>query len=75
MEHTIAAGDFKSKCLQMLDQVADQREPLLITRQGKPVARLLPMPPEQPLFGAMAGSVLTESDSVAPLDVVWDSSQ
>ena len=71
MEHIIAAGDFKAKCLQMLDEVAEQREPLLITKQGKPVARLIPAPPEQPLFGAMAGSVLSEADIVAPIDADW----
>ncbi len=32
MEHIIAAGDFKAKCLQMLDEVAEQRDPLLITK-------------------------------------------
>ncbi len=59
MEHIIAAGDFKAKCLQMLDEVAEQREPLLITKQGKPVARLIRVSSEHTLFGAMAGSVLS----------------
>jgi len=40
METTIGAGDFKAKCLQILDAVAEHREPLVITKRGKAVARL-----------------------------------
>jgi prevent-host-death family protein len=74
METTIGAGDFKAKCLQLLDDVAARRESLVITKRGKPVARLVPISPEMPLFGAMAGSVLEESDIVSPLDIHWDAS-
>lgn len=74
MEKTIGAGDFKAKCLQLLDEVAVRREPLVITKRGKPVAKLVPIPPELPLFGAMAGSVLEEADIVSPLDIHWDAS-
>ena len=72
MEITIGAGDFKARCLRLLDAVAEQRESLVITKRGKPIARLVPMPAETELFGALAGSVRFESDLVAPLDVEWD---
>ena len=72
METTIGAGEFKAKCLQLLDEVAARREPLVITKRGKPVARLVPMPPDAQLFGALAGSVLDEGDIVAPVDAEWD---
>lgn len=75
METTIGAGDFKARCLQLLDNVAEQREPLVITKRGKPVARLIPMPPETPLFGALAGSVLEETDLLAPIDTEWGSAR
>lgn len=75
MEAIIGAGDFKAKCLQLLDAVAVRREPLIITKRGKPVARLVPMPPDTELFGALAGSVLDESDIVSPIDVDWDASR
>lgn len=74
MESTIGAGDFKARCLQLLDEVATQREPLIITKRGKPVARLVPIAPGGKLFGALAGSVLEETDIVAPMDVDWDAS-
>lgn len=75
MEATIGAGDFKAKCLQILDDVATHREPLIITKRGKPVAKLVPMPPGTQLFGALAGSVLDASDIVAPIDTEWDSAK
>lgn len=75
MEATIGAGDFKAKCLQLLDDVAAHREPLIITKRGKPVAKLIPMPPDAPLFGALAGSVLAEKDIIAPIDAEWDSAK
>jgi prevent-host-death family protein len=75
MESTIGAGEFKAKCLQLLDAVAADREPLIITKRGKPVAKLVPMPAETPLFGAMAGSVLNETDLIAPIDAEWNSAK
>jgi prevent-host-death family protein len=72
METTIGAGDFKAKCLQLLDEVAARREPLIITKRGKPVAKLVPVPPEAELFGALAGSVVSESDIVAPIGEAWE---
>ena len=75
MEATIGAGDFKARCLQLLDDVATHREPLVITKRGKPVARLVPMPPETQLFGALAGSVLDEADIVAPVELEWDAAR
>ena len=72
MHASIGAGDFKAKCLKLLDEVALTREPLVITKHGRPVAKLVPMPPEAELFGAMAGSVRHEGDIVSPLENEWD---
>ena len=75
MEATIGAGDFKAKCLKLLDGVAAHREPLVITKRGKPIARLVPVAPDIQLFGALAGSVLNENDIVSPVDIEWDSAK
>lgn len=70
---TVAAGEFKAKCLKLLDQVAESRQPLTITKHGKPVARLVPMPQERvDPFGALKGSVIWEGDIISPLDVEWE---
>jgi prevent-host-death family protein len=72
---SIGAGEFKAKCLQLLDEVAASRKPLVITKFGKPVARVVPMPPAVKLRGALKGSVLYEGDIVSPLDNDWEASQ
>lgn len=71
----IGAGEFKAKCLKLLDEVAETRHPLIITKHGKPVAKLVPMPPRKDPFGAMAGSVLYEGDIISPIDVEWDANR
>lgn len=75
MQATIGAGDFKARCLKLLDDVANTREPLVITKHGKAVAKLVPIPPETELFGALAGSVRLEGDIVSPLDDEWEASR
>ncbi|MBI4705329.1 MAG: type II toxin-antitoxin system Phd/YefM family antitoxin, partial [Deltaproteobacteria bacterium] len=40
---TIAAGQFKAKCLALLDEVAEHAESYVITKRGRPVARVVPL--------------------------------
>jgi len=72
MAITIPAGEFKAKCLKLLDQVAAERKTLVITKHGKPVAEVIPIREQKSLFGAMKGSVLYMGDIISPLDVEWD---
>lgn len=71
MQTAIGAGEFKAKCLQLLDDVAEKRGTLVITKHGKPVAKLVPVEPEQRLFGALKGSVVGETDIVSPVNSKW----
>ena len=73
MKSTIAAGEFKAKCLKLLDEVAEKRKPLVITKYGKPVAQVVPIPGKQrDIVGSMKGSVTILGDIISPLDVEWD---
>lgn len=72
---TIGAGEFKATCLKLLDEVASSRVPLVITKHGKAVAKLVPMPAPTALFGAMTGSVLNDGDILSPIDVPWDAAR
>lgn len=73
MAATIPAGEFKAKCLKLLDEVAEKRETLVITKRGKPVAHLIPPPAEKiDPFGVLKGSVIWEGDIISPLDVEWE---
>jgi len=42
-EKTIMASRFKAECLALLDQVARTRVPLVVTKHGRPVARVVPL--------------------------------
>ena len=39
---TIKASEFKAKCLKLMDEVAESGEEIVITKNGKPVAKLTP---------------------------------
>lgn len=70
---TIPAGEFKAKCLKLLDEVAEKRQTLVITKRGKPVAEVVPMPAKQRnIVGSMKGSVKILGDIISPIDVEWD---
>lgn len=57
----IGAGEFKQRCLALLDRVAESGIPLVVTKRGKPVARVVPIdPPGAPLTGSIR--ILTDND-------------
>ena len=64
---TIAAGTFKARCLRLMDEVQSTRQPLLITKKGRPVAKLVPAnePPDD-IFGCMRGKMEIVGDILAP---------
>ena len=69
----IAAGEFKAKCLALLDEVANHRLELVVTKRGKPVAKLVPIATEKPLvIGRMAGSIQITGDIVSSTGEIWD---
>jgi len=64
---TIAAGKFKATCLSVLDEVQAKREPVTVTKNGKPVAQLVPMPLGEvdPIFGFYKGKLQIVGDIVS----------
>jgi prevent-host-death family protein len=68
----IKAGEFKAKCLELMDEVAASGESIVVTKRGKPVAKLGPIV-ERPasLFGFLAGNFELIGDVVLPVDVDW----
>lgn len=71
-ERTVPAGEFKAKCLQILDEVNRSREPVTVTKRGKPVARIVSVSQKKSAFASMADTVLMETDIVRPVDDPWD---
>lgn len=70
----IAAGQFKARCLSLLDLVSRSQQVVTITKRGKPVARLVPLEVEKPrkLFGWLAGHVVAEDDIMSPTGERWE---
>ena len=73
----MAAAEFKAKCLRVMEEVRKYRTPIVITKKGKPVAKLVPADePKKSLFGCMAGKIRimgdVESTSVFPPIEQWD---
>lgn len=67
----IPAGEFKSKCLALLDQVAVTRQEIVVTKRGRAVAKLVPIEKAP----SLRGSVLEADDIVDPIDVVWEANK
>lgn len=70
------ASEFKAKCLQLMDEVAATGEPVVVTKNGRPVSRLEPYR-QRPttLFGSLAGAMILTPDIVDPLDVEWEATR
>jgi prevent-host-death family protein len=60
MTITVPAGEFKAKCLKLLDEVAETGETIVVTKRGKPVARLGPLEPPPSLKGSVTFLVSDE---------------
>ncbi len=70
---TMKASEFKAKCLGLMDEVAENGGEIVITKNGKPVSRLVPYR-EKPVnwFGADRGKLEILGDIISPIDVEWE---
>jgi prevent-host-death family protein len=63
----MAAGVFKANCLAVMDEVQAKRETVVITKHGKPVAKLVPISADKDeIFGFLAGKGKATGDVVSP---------
>lgn len=70
---TMKASEFKAKCLKLMDEVATSGNGIIITKNGRPISRLIPYR-EKPksLFGIDRGRIRIFGDIIAPLKVEWE---
>jgi prevent-host-death family protein len=74
----IAAGEFKSKCLKLMDDVAHDHTELVVTKRGKPLVKIIPyQEPEKATrsaYGWMKGTITIpdDLDLTQPMDVEWE---
>ena len=72
-QRTMKASEFKAKCLGLMDEVAENGGEIVITKNGKPVAKLTAFH-ERPrsLFGIDKGRLKITGDIISPIDVEWE---
>jgi prevent-host-death family protein len=72
MKH-LPAGAFKAHCLTVMKQVQATREPVIVTKRGAPVVKVVPIEVENnDIFGFMAGRVKIVGDIESPIAVEWE---
>jgi prevent-host-death family protein len=68
---TIAASRFKAQCLALLDEVAESGEEIVVTKRGRPVARIMAVAEPAGLAGSVTFNV-DDDELIAPLGERWD---
>ena len=70
---TFGAGEFKAQCLKLIDEVNQTKQPIIITKHGKPMAELRPIADETySLFGCLENSVEIVGDIVEGTGELWE---
>jgi prevent-host-death family protein len=69
----IGAGEFKAKCLGLMELVKEQKQEIVITKHGQPVAKLVPFQDKMPdLRGFLKDSVKITGDIVHSPAIPWN---
>lgn len=76
MKSVVPIGEFKTHCYQIFDQAQKDGNPVIITRKGKPIAKILPLDSEiekdECFFDSLKDSVAIKGDIVSSIDVKWN---
>ena len=71
---TIPAAVFKAQCLTLMEDVRSTKRPLIITKRGNPVAKLVPMDePTDDFIGRLKGVFEVVGDLDADAPEAWES--
>jgi len=68
---TIGAAEFKARCLKLMDEVAATGNALVVTKNGKPVVRILPAVPRRSIIGRRVGRGKIIGDIISPIYEEW----
>jgi prevent-host-death family protein len=68
---TVSASRFKAECLAMLDEVAATGEEVIVTKRGRPVARVSATTEPESLRDSVAFNV-SDEELIEPLEIEWD---
>jgi len=72
----IAAGAFKARCLAVMKQVQSTGVPVLVTKRGAPMVKVVPIRPEKDdIFGFLKDEAKIVGDIESPIPVEWGTIQ
>lgn len=68
----ISASQFKARCLALLDDVAESGAEIVVTKRGRPVARVVPIDDARESLRGSVTQLVSDEELMAPIDVVWE---
>jgi prevent-host-death family protein len=76
-QQQVGAAEFKARCLELVDRVRESHAEFVVTRHGRPVAKLVPVDPQEEatttaFVGSMRGTVLRYDRPFDPVPGDWD---
>ena len=70
---TMKASEFKAKCLKLMDEVAAGGDEIVVTKNGRPTAKLVAYRKKpRSLYGAGRGRMKIIGDIVSPVELEWE---
>lgn len=72
---TMAISEFKVHALKVLNEISKDRETIIITKRGKPIAQIAPHSETEmkPMSGKLKDAFVFEEDIVTPLgEELWE---
>lgn len=70
---TVSAGNFKTHCLSLINEVVQSNASVIVTKYGKPVAKLVPFDTDKDINDKpLRGSVTFLGDVISPIDEEWE---
>jgi len=72
----MAAGTFKARCLAIMKQVHSTGEPVIVTKRGAPIVKVVPIRNEKDdIFGFLKDELMIVGDIESPIPVEWGTTQ
>ncbi len=68
---TVAISEFKAKCLDLITKLDKTKKPMVITKNGKPVAKIIPFKSDNNLE-RLRGKVKHYGDIISPIEEDWN---
>ena len=71
MERRIAVSTFKATCLGLLEEISETGEEIIVTKRGRPLARVQPVTRMPSLVGSVS-FLVTDEELIEPIDQAWN---